>query len=292
MNLVEHYTRIKLYSTFIYSMYRKLARLELEGKTNSEEYKKSIETINRVKKAEKDYYTYLSTLGDEKFILSFNVMAQKDALGQTTISRPLHDPAYLFSRKVSENQIIVMRISSKITDVFRHMFYKDPATLNVYDTYAPLRDKQFLDVLSSQIEDADYRDVKKILIRSKYDYAFVNDKDVLSLREYDEEKEDNENLDLIISLGTVLEYKDKFAKLDNKTLMHPNNVKRLLLDVDYIRASALSVPNEQLETLKMVILSQKEELSEGTCVFLNILDMAMEDKNDFEEIDIPYKRKF
>ena len=291
-NYTEHYNQIKLYSMFIYSMYRKLAKLEFEHKLDSPEYENTLNVIARIKKAENDYYEMLAKTYGEKQILAFNVIAQKEMLGQTSPNKPIHDPAYLFSNKLKRSDVVIMRISSKIADIFRHMYYKNPATINVYDTYGPIRDKYFLDVLSSQIGDSDYSGYRKMLIDAKYDYAFVNDKNVCELLDFDEKDEENENIDLIVSLGTVLEYKDRFAKLNNATLMSEKNRRRFLLDVDYIRASALGAPKEHLEILKYSLESQKEPLSEGSLVFCRILDMALEDKDIFDEGDIPYTRRF
>ena len=293
MDLAKHYSTIKLYATMIYCLYRKLSRLEQEGKYNSEEFKETLKLINKIKVAETNYYQFLSSLGDEKYILSYNVIAKKEALGDVSSSKkPLNDASYLFSPKASPNDIIVMRISSKITDAFRHMYHKDPATLNVYDTYEPLRDKYFLDVLDYQIDDDEYSNYKKMLINAKYDYAFVFDKDIKELREYDEELEDNENIDLIVGIGTLMQYKEKFEKLDNKTLLSKKNMKRFILDINYIRACALSISEESIEMLKMVILKENPTPTEGLKVFLNILNVSIEDKKIFDEGDIPYKRKF
>jgi hypothetical protein len=44
--------------------------------------------------------------------------------------------------------------------------------------------------------------------------------------------------------------------------------------------------------IKMVILKENPIPNEGLSMFLNILDIAIEDKNTFDEGDIPYKRKF
>lgn len=290
-NYAEHYNRLKMYAMFIYTMYRRLAKFEYEGKRDSVNYLKTLETINNLKQSEKEYYDTLCRLGDKKQLLIYNILSQKEMLGQISQPKQIYDPSYLFSNKLKSSDVILMRVSAKITDLFRHMHYQDPATLNIYDTYAPIRDKYFLDVLSSQIDDFEYKDYRKMLIDAKYNYAFVYDKDVCELLDYDKEDEDNENIDLIVSLGTVLEYKDKFAKLNNRTLLSPNNRKRFLLDVNYIRACALGVPNEYLEVLKYSIEGQKE-ISEGSMVFVKILEMAIEDKNIFDEGDIPYKRKF
>lgn len=292
MSYTEHYNQLKTYSIFIYSLYQKLARLEYEHKVDGFEYEKTIDLISRIKKAENEYYEKLALLYGEKKILAFNVIAQKEMLGQTSQTKPIHDPAFLFSNKLKKNDVMTMRISAKIADIFRHMYYKNPAAINVYDTYGPIRDKYFLDVLTSQIEDSEYKDYRKMLIDAKYDYAFVYDKSVSELLEIDEEDEENENMDLVVSLGTVLEYKDKFAKLNNSTLMSEKNRRRFLLDVDYIRASALGAPREHLEVLKYTLETQKEPLSEGSWVFCRILDMALEDKDFFDEGDIPYTRRF
>ena len=291
-NYSEHYKQLKTFSMLIYAMYKKLARLEFEHKLDSPEYENTLKLIAKLKKAEADYYLMLTKTYDEKQILAFNVIAQKDMLGRVSSDKPIHEPSYLFSSKLKTDHVVVMRISSKITDIFRHMYYKEPAVINVYDTYGPMRDKYFLDVLSSQIDDYEYKDFRKMLINAKYDYAFVNDKDVCELLDFNEEDEENENMDLIVSLGTVLEYKDKFAKLNNATLMSEKNRKRFLLDVDYIRASALGVPREHLEVLKYTLQCQESSLSEGSKVFVKILEMTLEDKDIFDEGDIPYRRKF
>ena len=96
-----------------------------------------------------------------------------------------------------------MRISYKLIDIFRHQYIKDTATFNIYDTYTPMRDKQFLDVLTEQIQDEEYKAYRKMLINAKYDYAYVNSKNVEELKDYDKELEENEYLDLIATLGTI-----------------------------------------------------------------------------------------
>jgi hypothetical protein len=208
------------------------------------------------------------------------------------MKKSIFDTCYLFSDKLKKMDVIPMRISYKLIDMFRHQYIKDDATFNIFDTYAPIRDKHFLDVLTSQIEDENYREYRKMLIDAKYDYAYVNSKDVLELRDYDKDKEENENLDVIATLGTMIEYKDKFKRLSLKTLQNPNNQRRLILDINYIRANALSVPDYQILALKEMIQNEEQNLSEGSKIFLSILDITLQDKESFEEGDIPYKRKF
>ena len=70
------------------------------------------------------------------------------------------------------------------------------------------------------------------------------------------------------------------------------NIKRFILDINYIRACALSISEESIEMLKMVILKENPTPTEGLKVFLNILNISIEDKKIFDEGDIPYKRKF
>lgn len=293
MNLSEHYFRLKMFSMFLYSLYRKLARLEMENKKDGIEYTNTLILINKIKKEENLYYDKLSKLSNEKSILSFSVYAQKDVFGEIKSDKSLYSPETLISSKISKNQIIAMRISSKIMDIFRHKYHSsDNAILNVYDTYTPIRDKYFLDILSDQIDDDDYSDCKKMLINTKYDYAFVFDKDILELKEYDESLEDNENISLYVGLGTILEYKDKFISSNNEILLNPKNRRRLIMDVNFVRANALCVPIEYLEALKLMISNSDEELTEGKKFFLNLLDITIEDKDNFEEEDIPYKRKF
>ena len=192
-----------------------------------------------------------------------------------------NDASNLFSLRASANDVIVMRISSKIIDIFRHMHHKNPAALNVYDTYEPLRDKYFIDVLDSQIDDEEYQNYRKLLINTKYDYAFVFDKDIKELRDYDEDLEDYENIDLVVGRGTIMQYKEKFEKLDNKSLLNPKNMKRFILDINYIRACALGISEENIEMIKMIILKENPIPNEGLSVFLNILNIAIEDKNSF-----------
>ena len=168
-NYSEYYKQLKTFSMLIYAMYKKLARLEFEHKLDSPEYENTLKLIAKLKKTEADYYLMLTKTYDEKQILAFNVIAQKDMLGRVSSGKPIHEPSYLFSSKLKTDHVVVMRISSKITDIFRHMFYKEPAVINVYDTYGPMRDKYFLDVLSSQIDDYEYKDFRKMLINAKYD---------------------------------------------------------------------------------------------------------------------------
>ena len=99
-NYTEHYNQIKLYSMFIYSMYRKLAKLEFEHQLDSPEYENTLNVIARIKKAENDYYEMLAKIYGEKKILAFNVIAQKEMLGHTSPNKLIHDPAYLFSNKL------------------------------------------------------------------------------------------------------------------------------------------------------------------------------------------------
>ena len=74
--------------------------------------------------------------------------------------------------------------------------------------------------------------------------------------------------------------------------MSPKNQRRLILDINYIRANALSVPDYQIMAVQDMIKNEDETLTDGTKFFLNVLNLALEDKNKFEEGDIPYIRKF
>ena len=291
--MYEYYAKLKTYATYIYVLYKKLARLEFENKTNSKEYEDTIILINKLKKKEEEIYNEINEKNNEKLPLSLSVIASKELLGDKfDMKKSIFDRCYLFSDKLKKMDVIPMRISYKLIDMFRHQYIKDDATFNIFDTYAPIRDKHFLDVLTSQIEDENYREYRKMLIDAKYDYAYVNSKDVLELRDYDKDKEENENLDVIATLGTMIEYKDKFKRLSLKTLQNPNNQRRLILDINYIRANALSVPDYQILALKEMIQNEEQNLSEGSKIFLSILDITLQDKESFEEGDIPYKRKF
>jgi hypothetical protein len=47
--MYEYYAKLKTYATYIYVLYKKLARLEFENKTNSKEYEDTIILINKLK---------------------------------------------------------------------------------------------------------------------------------------------------------------------------------------------------------------------------------------------------
>ena len=291
--MYEYYGKLKTYALYIFVLYKKLARLEYEYKENTKEYEDTIKLINRLKKKEESLYEEIKQKNNSKLILSLSVIASKDLLGEKfdIKTKSIFDTAYLFSDKLKDTDVIPMRISYKLIDIFRHQYIKDPATFNIYDTYAPMRDKQFLDVLTEQIQDEEYTAYRKMLINAKYDYAYVNSKNVEELKDYDKELEENEYIDLIATLGTIVEYKDKFKKLSMKTIMSPNNQRRLILDINYIRANALSVPEIQLQAFKEMI-KQEEELTEGMKFFLSIIDLAINDKENYDENDYPYERKF
>ena len=291
--MYEYYERLKTYAIYIYVLYKKLARLELEYKTKTKEYEDTIELINKLKKKEEEIYSEIKAENNEKLPLAISIVASQDLLGKKfNTNTSIFDTSYLFSDKIKNIDVVPMRISYKLIDIFRHQYIKDNATFNIYDTYTPIRDKHFLDVLTEQINDIKYKEFRKLLIDAKYDYAFVNSKDVQELKEYDEEKEENENLDVIATLGAILEYKEKFKKLNIKTIQNPKNQRRLILDVNYIRANALSVPDYQIMAVQDMIKNEDETLTDGTKFFLNVLNLALEDKNKFEEGDIPYIRKF
>ena len=291
--MYEYYEKIKTYALYIYILYKKLARLEFEHKLNTKEYEDTLNLINKLKIKEEEIYNEIKSKNSEKLVLSLSVIASKDLLGDKfDMKKSIFDTSYLFSDKLKTMDVVPMRISYKLVDIFRHQYIKDDATFNIYDTYAPIRDKHFLDVLTTQIEDDDYKSYRKLLIDAKYDYAYVNSKDVQELRDYDKENEENQCIELIATLGPIMDYKEKFKKLSLKTLQNPNNQRRLILDINYIRANAISVPDYQIMALKEMIKNEEQTLSEGSKFFVGILDIALEDKNTFEEGDIPYTRKF
>ncbi len=291
--MYEYYEKLKSYALYIFVLYKKLARLEFEYKEETKEYEDTIKLINKLKKKEESIYDEIRAKNDNKLVLSLSTIASRDLLGDkfTSKSKSIFDTSYLFSDKLKDTDIIPMRISYKLIDIFRHQYIKDTATFNIYDTYTPMRDKQFLDVLTEQIQDEEYKAYRKMLIDAKYDYAYVNSKDVEELKDYDKELEENEYLDLIATLGTIVEYKDKFKTLSMKTLMSPNNKRRLILDINYIRANALSIPEIQLLSLKETIKAE-EELTEGMNFFLSIIDLAINEKQDYDENDYPFERKY
>lgn len=291
--MYEYYEKLKTHALYIYVLYKKLARLEFEHKLNTKEYEDTLNLINKLKIKEEEIYNEIKSKNSEKLVLSLSVIASKDLLGDKfDMKKSIFDTSYLFSDKLKTMDVVPMRISYKLVDIFRHQYIKDDATFNIYDTYAPIRDKHFLDVLTTQIEDDDYKSYRKLLIDAKYDYAYVNSKDVQELRDYDKENEENQCIELIATLGPIMDYKEKFKKLSLKTLQNPNNQRRLILDINYIRANAISVPDYQIMALKEMIKNEEQTLSEGSKFFVGILDIALEDKNTFEEGDIPYTRKF
>lgn len=293
------YLSLRNIDSTLYYLYRKLEILELNHKENSEEYDSILKTIEYYKKIEDGICYIVYNTSNPQLMLGLAADATLEMCGTKAPTKLIHDPSFIVNNKIHPEDLVSMRISARMHDLYIHFELKKDKDniVEIFDTFYPQKTKYFLDILTEQSNDPSFKEYRKILLDAKYDFAFVNYKESICNKIKDEN---------IISANSfrnfteLIEYVDKYSKLNKATMLYPKNIRRFLLGINYIRANLIQMQESNINDLKTIvdfIISSSEDENgivkkEGITAFGEILSFAEEDKEKYNREGFSFKRRF
>lgn len=296
MNAIEVYESIKNTSYGIYTLYKKLEELEIEGKESTIEYEKVLKAIEQYTQIENNYYEILEKMSEKDNELPLNLGAltlidAKSSFGQfARIGEVLN----IIFNDFEEDDIIPMRMNNKIFEIYLHiMTNEDDMARKQYEVFEAQKEQYFIDILSSMIKDKNYQSYRKELIKAKYKIAFIN------------RKRNPQKPGIDFSLYTpagfaniieIIEYAKKIYRLNENEIFFSGNIRSILLSSAYIRANLMQMDDVCIETLKLR-LDETEKSGEitvgfGKKIFEEILEYQSQDKKEFKDKGNALNRKF
>ena len=178
MDESDIHNSIKSTTYVLYTLYLKLAKLEIDGKDCTKEYEETLRAIEIYTALEDKYYDMLEELSkkDSELVLRLNAVTALESQSHFANEKKLCDPSYIIFHDFKIQDIVPMRISNKLFEVFLHNRVSDSNDIEriMYDEYEAQRDQYFVDILDSMSKDKDYKGYKKMLIKAKYKVAFIN----------------------------------------------------------------------------------------------------------------------
>lgn len=292
----EIYYSLKNITSILYRLYSNLAILEAKEKSSSLDYEKTLKLIEFYTVLEDQYYEKLEKIAehDEDIIERMYVNNMISTESAFPPDKQLSDPTYIIFHDVKEDDIIPMRMASKLFET-NVMSSKDADEISqkIYTEYESQKGTYFVDILDSLSKDPICKDFKNQLIKAKYKVAFINKKRC--------PKEPHD--DFIISTANemvnaqeILNYARKMYSLSEKSIKAPTNARKLLLTMAYIRANMLQMGEVGMQALN-TLLSMGEACGDlnprdGKKLLEGILNYEKEDKETFKSKGKTLKRKF
>lgn len=296
MNENDIYNSIKNTSYVLYGLYQKLSKLEIAHKETTKEYEDILRMIEVYTALEDKYYDMLEELSrkDDDLPLRLNALTALETNFPYSIDKKISDPSYIIFHDFDSEDIVPMRITNKLFEVFIHIkTSEDDIERKLFDCYDAQKDQYFIDILDSMSKDKEYKDYRKTLINAKYKVAFINKKRTVKKVENDFFSDTAAGL---TNATEVSVYAKKMYKLNRESILSPVNARSILLSSAYIRANLLQMDETSIETLKL-ILETGEALGDiipgtGKELFESILEYQSEDKTHFKNKGNALKRKF
>lgn len=291
------YNSIKSTTYVLYNLYQRLTKLEIEGKNSSKEYEETLRTIEIYTALEDKYYDMLEELGkkDSELVLRLNAITALEASSHFSREKKLCDPTFIIFHDFKSEDVIPMRITNKLFEVFLHNRISDENDIErvMYDGYESQRDQYFLDILDSMSKDKDYKAYRNMIIKAKYKVAFINK------RRNPRKVENNFFADSAAGLTNateVAEYAKKMYKLSESSINSPFNARSILLSSAYIRANLIQMDEMSTEALRLILQTSEAlgdiKVSDGKKLFDRIAEYQDEDKTTFKDKGNALKRKF
>lgn len=293
----EIYNSIKSTTYVLYNLYQRLTKLEIEGKNSSKEYEETLRTIEIYTALEDKYYDMLEELGkkDSELVLRLNAITALEAPSYFGKEKKLCDPTFIIFHDFKSEDVVPMRITNKLFEVFLHNKVSDENDIEraIYDGYESQRDQYFLDILDSMSKDKDYKAYRNMIIKAKYKVAFINK------RRNPRKVENNFFTDSAAGLTNateVVEYAKKMYKLSESSINSPLNARSILLSSAYIRANLIQMDEMSTEALRLILQTSEAlgdvKVSDGKKLFDRIVEYQDEDKTTFKDKGNALKRKF
>lgn len=297
MNESDIYNSIKSTTYVLYSLYQKLTNLEIDGKEATKEYEETLRAIEIYTTLEDKYYDMLEELGkkDDDLVLRLNAITALQSHANFGSDKKICDPSYIIFHNFKSEDVVPMRITNKLFEVFLHNRISDENELErrLYDEYEAQRDQYFVDILDSMSKDKDFKAYKNMLIRAKYKVAFINKRRKPRKLESDFFADTAAGL---TNATEVSEYAKKMYKLSEKSINSPLNARSILLSSAFIRANLLQMDEVSTEALRLILQTGEAlgdiEVHEGKKLFDRIVDYQDEDKKTFRDKGNSLKRKF
>ena len=297
MDESDIHNSIKSTTYVLYTLYLKLAKLEIDGKDCTKEYEETLRAIEIYTALEDKYYDMLEELSkkDSELVLRLNAVTALESQSHFANEKKLCDPSYIIFHDFKIQDIVPMRITNKLFEVFLHNRVSDSNDIEriMYDEYEAQRDQYFVDILDSMSKDKDYKGYKKMLIKAKYKVAFINK------RRNPRKVEINFLTNTAAGMSNaaeVFEYAKKMYKLSKKSINSPLNARSILLSSAFIRANLIQMDDVSTEALRLILQTGEilgdVKANDGKKLFDRIVKYQEEDKTTFKNKGNALKRKF
>ena len=171
------YFSIKSVTQILYRLYCRLAILESQEKDTSLEYEKTLKLIEFYTALEDQYYENVEKLlkKDEEIVERMYVNTLLSTESNFSPEKSLSDPSYMIFHDFKENDVVPMRMATKLYEIsIQNSEEANQLGKRVYNEYESQRDTYFIDIIDSMIKDNTYKNFKKMIIKSKYKIAFIN----------------------------------------------------------------------------------------------------------------------
>lgn len=275
--------------TSILSHYKKLADLEIKDQTSSQEYEKVIKNIKTLTKFEDYYYGLLI---DPKFNVEFQAF-----LATKCTQREFDNYTagyYKLFHEFSDEELVKLRIYSKIIENMKIEAVLSSGITGLdkaVEYILERKNKMFIDLINEDAENPQYKEIRKMIVKAKYDNAFILKKKDLV---YDADENMLEALGVGNDIEEVATLGKKMSKLSEKSINA--NVRSILLNIAYIKSCLAQFPDNLVEQIKERFNDMLEsgEISDtpGFQLFIDTLDQVSETKKRHITDNMKLKRKY
>lgn len=270
--------------------YRKLCVLDIQGKSSSLEYEKTLKIVDALTNLEDYYYDFIFSdnnglkdkIMDELFELYDVSELKYMATGEW----------YLLFDNLSDETLCGFRIINHINNVFsRKILSSAGCPSEAVDTYAysvEKRKKIFLDSVRDICESGECGSHKKEMYSSLYDFSFIYKKD---------DTVEKTSFPAVVGNGkdvkTVLALSNKMVRLNENSANSSSNFRRISLNTCYIRSMLAILPeyvsNNIIDTISHDSNTNKDNY--GYKMLLSIFDESNELKSKYNDDDFTLRRK-
>ncbi len=290
MNAESLYLTITNLSNIILACYKKLAILEIKGLESSPEYEKILRCMELYSKLEDGYYDKL--FSDKKLEEEF-----MSYIGHKFDDRHLRNYAtgyYRLFHEFPNEELVNVRMFSRLSTMKSVEVVKEvnplPNIDSIVDYLFERKNHIFLDVLEDDIDNPNYKSVRNVLIKAKYDQAFMMKKKEVTCEVSQEEIE-------CVGIGNDIHDVEtlglKLSKLSDKTIEH--NYRSVILNIAYIKSALIQchpfLVYELIDRFEKKLDSKEVSDTPGYRLFMGVLDSIPQIREQYLITDATLKRK-
>ncbi len=205
----------------------------------------------------------------------------------------------IFENKLSDSSLIILRIIYKLSKISMDFIHDEELKKETDDKIRKSKDYsydlskcfdqdvsvKYLDILDKHIEEAEnFNSIRKIYINAKYAYAFVKKREKAKYGDID----NNSITYSVLALNKIVEYINKFIKLNYNTLTSKSFERTLLLEADYIRSLLLELDDDAYQSLIQAFPDINDLLGVdyGYMVIKNILLFRDDDREKYDGLEL------